>query len=105
MLSDFMRQTLRHEIAEQLTAARRHLREQEQRLARLEYEWNIAKRLRSQARTEDEREKWRVQSDVYLSLVLQQESLVKEAQTYVEHHEARLAELDIHLVGETAQRK
>jgi len=105
MLSDFMRQTLRHEIAEQLITARRHLREQEQRLARLKYEWNIARRLRSQARTEDEREKWRVQSDVYLNLVLQQESIVQEAQTYVEHHEARLAELDVHFVGEAAQRK
>ncbi len=105
MLSDFMRETLRQEIAEQLTTARRQLREQEQRLARLRFEWNIARRMRSQARTEDEREKWRVQSDAYLNMVLQQENVIQETQTYVEHHQARLVELDTCSTDEAVQQR
>jgi len=103
MFGDFMRQTLRRELIEQLTAARRQLREQEQRLARLKYEWNIAKRLRSQAHSEDEREKWRVQSDVYMGLVVQQESAVKETQEHIDRHQTMLAKLDAPTVGETGQ--
>ena len=100
MLSGLMRDTLRHEIAEQLSTMRRQLREQEQRLARLKYEWHIAKRLRSQARNEDEREKWRVQSDVYMGLVMQQESTVQETITDIGRQQAKLAELDAQFIGE-----
>jgi RNA processing factor Prp31 len=93
MLSDFMKRSLRREIVEQLTEARRQLRDQEQTLARLNYEWSIARRLRHQARSEDEREKWRVQSDAYMGLVMQQESVIAELEESINFHQSRLEEL------------
>lgn len=100
MLSEFMKSALRRQLADQLTRERRHLRDQEQRLARLKYEWGIAKRLRYQANTEDEREKWRVQSDAYMGLVLQQESVLEEIRESIGRRESRLAELDKEATGE-----
>jgi hypothetical protein len=93
MVSDFMPNSLRHRLIDQLTRDRRHLRDQEQRLARLKYEWSIAKRLRHQASSEDEREKWRVQCDAYMGLVLQQESLIEEIKESIDHCQSRLREL------------
>jgi hypothetical protein len=92
-----MKRSLRSELTEQLIEARRQLKDQEQRLARLKYEWGIAKRLRHQARTEDEREKWRVQSDAYMGQVLQQESVIDEIKESIDNHRAKLAELDTSL--------
>ena len=94
MFSDFMKDSLRSQVTEQLTEARRQLREQEKRLAQLRYEWNIAKRLRHQAHSEDEREKWGVQSDAYMGLVLQQEGVIQEIQANIDRHRSRLDELD-----------
>jgi hypothetical protein len=88
-------------VADQLAEARRQLREQEQTLARLNYEWGISKRLRTQAPSEDEREKWRVQSDVYMGLVLQQESVIEEIKESIDNHRAKLTELDTQLPDET----
>lgn len=101
MLSDLMKRSLRRQLTQQLTETRRRLKDQEQRLARLRYEWGIAKRLRSQSRSEDEREKWRVQSDVYMGLVMQQESSIKEIRESIERYQLQLAELDAALTGET----
>ncbi len=103
MLSDFMKRSLRHEIVEQLTEARRQLRDQEQLLARLKYEWSIARRLRNQARSEDEREKWHVQSDAYMGLVMQQESIIAELEESIDLHQSRLAELGPPLAEEEDQ--
>lgn len=103
MLSDFMKRALRREVTAQLVQARRELRKQEQRLARLKYEWGIAKRMRSQARNEEEREKWRVQCDAHMGLILQQESVVEEIQASIDRHQTRLAELDAQLTGEAKQ--
>lgn len=94
MLSDFMKESIRRQLTEQLIEARRHLREQEKRLAQLKYEWNIAKRLRHQAPNEDEREKWRVQSDAYLGLVLQQEEVMHQIKESIDRHQSQLTELD-----------
>jgi CDP-glycerol glycerophosphotransferase (TagB/SpsB family) len=93
MLGDSVKKSLRRRLAEQLVEERRNLRDQEQRLARLKYEWSIAKRLRHQANTEEEREKWRVQSDAYMGEVLQQEGVVGEIQQSIERYESKLAEL------------
>ncbi len=99
MPNDSTKHTVR-QMTERLAEARRELREQEQTLAQLKYEWGIAKRLRSQARSEDEREKWRIQSDACMGLVLQQESVVEEIKDTINQHQARLAELDAHLSSE-----
>jgi hypothetical protein len=103
MLNDFTQRTKRRELAERLAEARRELREQEQTLARLKYEWGIAKRLRSLARSEDEREKWHVQSDVCMGLILQQESVIAEIQESVKLRQKRLAELDSQSSGDAEQ--
>ena len=103
MLSNQMKSPVRRQLAEDLAKARRQLREQEQRLAQLNYEWNIAKRLRNQAHTEDEREKWRVQSDAYMGMVVQQEELIEETRGIVARRQSTLAELDNPLTGEVEQ--
>lgn len=84
----------RHELVERLAQARRQLRDEEQKLAQLRYEWNIARRLRNQAHSEEEREKWRIQSDVYMKLVVEQEGVVAEARARVNRRQAQLTELD-----------
>jgi hypothetical protein len=94
MPSNEMNSPLRRQLAEDLAKARRQLREQEQRLAQLNYEWSIAKRLRKQAHTEDEREKWRVQSEAYLGMVMQQEEIIEEIRETVARRQSTLAELD-----------
>lgn len=94
MYSDTMQQSLRGELHGKLVKARRQLKKQEKRLAQLNYEWSIAKRLRNQAHSEDEREKWRVQSDAYLGLVMQQESVIEEIKERIDRHRSSLAELD-----------
>ena len=93
MLSDSIDNTRRQGYEAQLTKARRDLREQEQRLAQLKYEWGIAKRLRTQAPNEDEREKWRVQSDAYLGLVMQQEGVIEEIREFIGNQESWLTGL------------
>jgi hypothetical protein len=103
MFSDISENSLRHGVLEQLTEARRQLKEQEKRLAQLNYEWNIAKRLRSHASNEEEREKWRVQSDAYLGLVMQQESKIETIKESIDHHRSKLAELDTRTTGEIGQ--
>lgn len=102
MPSDSIKRAVQ-QVTERLAEARRELREQEQTLARLKYEWGIAKRLRSQARSEDEREKWRVQSDACMGLVLQQESVIEEIKEIINQHQARLAELDARLSSEARE--
>jgi hypothetical protein len=94
MHSDTMQQSLRGSLHGKLVKARRQLKEQEKRLAQLNYEWSIAKRLRNQAHSEDEREKWRVQSDAYLGLVMQQERVIEEIKERIDRHRSSLAELD-----------
>jgi RNA processing factor Prp31 len=94
MPNDNVKGSARHELLEKLTAGRRQLRELEKSLTQLKYEWSIAKRLRHQAASEDEREKWRVQSDAFLGMVLQQESVIDELKQTIDRHQARLAELD-----------
>jgi hypothetical protein len=93
--------SLRHHLVEQLTKERRHLRDQEQRLARLKYEWSIAKRLSHQANSEDEREKWRVQCDAFMGLVLQQEVTIAQIYESIDHYQTRLAELDTAVSDQT----
>ena len=93
-MSDSEKRTTRREIAENLAEARRELREQEQTLARLKYEWSIAKRLRRKARSEEEREKWHVQSDAYMGMVLQQESAIEEIKESIHCHQVKLSELE-----------
>jgi hypothetical protein len=87
-------------LADQLADARRQLKAEERRLAQLKYEWYIAKRLRNQARSEEEREKWRVQSDAYLGLVMQQEGVIEEINARIDRHRSTLAELDQGVAGE-----
>jgi hypothetical protein len=94
MPNNLTQKTPRREIVERLAQARREQKEQEYRLAQLKYEWGIAKRMRNQARSEDEREKWRVQSDVCMGLILQQESLITEIKENIEHYRSMLAELN-----------
>lgn len=94
MLPDSEAQDKRRQVTERLSQASRELREQEQALARLKYEWNIAKRLRNQARHEEEREKWQVQSDAYMGMILQQETAIEETQASIADYRAQLAELD-----------
>ena len=93
MLSDSEESTVRRNLEAQLTKARRDLRDHEQRLAQLKYEWGIAKRLRTQAPNEDEREKWRVQSDAYLGLVMQQEGLIEGLKETIGNQQSRLINL------------
>jgi hypothetical protein len=100
MLSEGMNRSLRGNLKEQLIKARRQLREQEQRLAQLNYEWGIAKRLRHQAPSEEEREQWRVQSDAYMGLVMQQEGVIEKIKASIDHHRSQLAELDTQEIGE-----
>lgn len=100
MSDDSKHSTQHRELAERLTEARRELREHEQRLAQLKYEWGIAKRLRSQARSEDEREKWSVQSDVCMGLILQQESAIEEIQARIDRHRQEMTELKDRLAGD-----
>ena len=94
MSSNSEKRATRHEIAEKLTEARRELREQEQTLARLKYEWSIAKRLRRKAHNEEEREQWHVQSDAYMGMVLQQESAIEETKESIRCHQVKLSELE-----------
>jgi hypothetical protein len=94
MLSDTDYNTARRDLEAQLTKARRDLREQEQRLAQLKYEWGIAKRLRTRAPNEDEREKWRVQCDAYLGLVMQQEGIVEGIKEWIGDQQSRLADMN-----------
>lgn len=103
MPDDSLKHPLSRRLTDQLMEARRELREQERTLARLKYEWGIAKRLRTRARSEDEREKWRIQSDVYMGMVLQQEGVIKEITQTIEHNRTQLAELGGSLAGETSQ--
>jgi hypothetical protein len=103
MISDFMKRSIRHQLTEQLTDARRQLREHENRLARLKFEWGIAKRLRVQASDEDEREKWRVQSDAYLGLVLKQENVIEEIKQSIDHHRSQLSALDRQFTNDNGQ--
>ena len=100
MLNNQMKSPLRHQLTEELAKARRQLREQEQRLAHLNYEWSIAKRLRNQAHTEEEREKWRVQSDACMGMVMQQEASIDEIREAVARRQSKLAELDNALTGD-----
>jgi hypothetical protein len=93
MLSDSEYSTARRDLEAQLTKARRDLREQQQRLAQLKYEWGIAKRLRTRAPNEDEREKWRVQSDAYLGLVMQQEGVIEGIKAWIGDQQSRLADM------------
>lgn len=88
------KQAKRRQAYEQLIQARRELYQQEQTLAKLKYEWNIAKRLSRQARDQDEREQWRVQSDVHLGLVMQQERIVQELGEKVNSRQEALNEID-----------
>lgn len=99
MPDDLTQGVLRRELVERLAQARRERKEQEQRLAQLKYEWGIAKRMRNQARSEDERERWRVQSDVYLGLILQQESVIAEIEASIERYRNELAELEDQVNG------
>jgi len=94
MNTDPVKMKVRREVAERLTQARRDLRDEEQRLAQLKYEWGIAKRLRDKAGSEEDREKWRVQSDVYMGMVLQQENVIEVAQQQIAVHKAMLIEVD-----------
>jgi hypothetical protein len=91
---DSTKDTIHHQAAERLARARRELREHEQTLAQLKYEWGIARRMRSKARNEDEREKWRIQSDAYMGLVLQQESIIGELKETIDEHQKGLSDLD-----------
>ena len=100
---DSSKDTIRRQAAERLAHARRELREHEQTLAQLNYEWGIAKRMRSKARNEDEREKWRIQSDAYMGLVLQQESIIGELKETIDEHEKRLSDLDCQSVSEAIE--
>ena len=74
MLSDSKGSTVIQDLEAQLTKARRDLRVQEQRLAQLKYEWGIAKRLRTRAHNEDEREK----SGVAVQCLLESLELVSQ---------------------------
>lgn len=103
MFSDIRKHPLRRGLEEQLVEARRQLKEQENRLAQLKYEWNIAKRLRNQANSEEEREKWRIQSDAYLGLVMRQESVIGEIRERIDRHRSKLAELDTPEIGDVRQ--
>ena len=94
MFNDSEYSTARRDIEAQLTKARRDLREQEHRLAQLKYEWGIAKRLRTRASNEDEREKWRVQSDAYLGLVMQQEGVIEGIKEWIGDHQSRLSNMN-----------
>jgi hypothetical protein len=89
----------RRGVQKQLIEARRQLKQQENRLAQLTYEWNIAKRLRNQAHSEEEREKWHVQSDAYMGLVMQQESDIEEMMARIDRYQLELAELDTAIPG------
>ena len=93
MLSDSKGSTMVRDLEAQLIKARRDLREHEQRLAQLKYEWGIAKRLSTRAHNEDEREKWRVQSDAYLGLVMQQEGVIEGIKEFIGDHQSRLINL------------
>jgi hypothetical protein len=97
MQGNFEKQAERSQIYAQLIQARRELYQQEQTLAKLNYEWNIAKRLRYQAHDQDEREQWRVQSDVHLGLVVQQERIVQELAERVNFHQEMLGKIDADL--------
>ncbi len=94
MHNNFEKQPERRQVYEQLIQARRELYQQEQTLAKIKYEWSIAKRLRRQARDKDEREQWRVQSDVHLGLVMQQERIVRELEERINSHQRMLDEID-----------
>jgi hypothetical protein len=94
MPSESTERSLRRRLMDRLAREKRNLRDQEQRLARLNYEWSIAKRLRHQANNEDEREKWGVQSDAYLGLVLQQESAIDEIKAVIDRYNSELAKLN-----------
>lgn len=85
---------VRREVAERLTQARRELRNEELRLAQLKYEWGIAKRLKDKAGSEEERQMWRVQSDVYMGMVLQQENAIEAVKQQIAVHKAMLLEVD-----------
>ncbi len=100
MTTDPVKEKVRRQVAERLTQARRELRNEEQRLAQLKYEWGIAKRLRDKAGSEEEREMWRVQSDVYMGLVLQQENEIEEVEQQIALHKAMLLEVDSDLATE-----
>ena len=52
-----------------------------------------------QAHSEDEREKWRVQSEAYLGMVMQQEEIIEESRAIVARRQSTLDELDNPLTG------
>ena len=85
------------QVSEQLVQTRRELRKQKQKLAQLKYEWAIAKRRRKQSHSEDEREQWRIQSDVHMGLVLQQENIVKELEEKVSLYQSTRNKIDTDL--------
>jgi len=98
---DPVKMKVRREVAERLTQARRELRNEELRLAQLKYEWGIAKRLKDKAGSEEERQMWRVHSDVYMGMVLQQENAIEAVKQQIAVHKAMLLEVDSDLaVGE-----
>ena len=94
MLDDVTHNAIRRDLIEQLAQAHREQRELEQTLAWLRYVWGIAKRLRVQAPSEEEREKWRIQSDAYMGLVVQQENVAAEIQKIIDCIQEKLVELD-----------
>lgn len=94
MPPDSEMQAKRRQVTEKLSQISRELREQEQALAQLKYEWNIAKRMRNQARHEEEREKWQVQSEAYMGMILQQESTIEELKASLSDYRTQLTELD-----------
>ena len=98
-MNDTIQEPPRRGVQKQLIEARRQLKDQENRLAQLTYEWNIAKRLRKQAHSEEEREKWRVQSDAYMGLVMQQESAIEEIMARIDRYQLELAALDAQIPG------
>ncbi len=96
---------VRQDLRQRLMEAHRRLREEEKALGRLKYQWALARRLRDRANSEEERELWRVQSDVYMGMVMQQEQAIAELQEKITIHRTMLAEVeaDIATIEEQGQ--
>ncbi|RMF30659.1 MAG: hypothetical protein D6759_11495 [Chloroflexi bacterium] len=95
---------VRQDLRQRLMEAHRRLREEEKTLGRLKYEWALARRLRDRAGNEEERELWRVQSDVYMGLVMQQEQAIAELKETIAVHRAMLAEVEADIATIEEQR-
>lgn len=100
MTTKSTKRQVRNEVQERLKQAHRELRVEEQRLAQLKYEWGVAKRLRDKAGSEEEREMWRIQSDVYMGMVVQQETTIDVVEQQIAIRKAMLDEMDTDLANE-----